>query len=150
MKGVIKVRSLESIDTLKQDLDVGVVRVPAIFVRTLAKRNSLVRISALDEDGCRRKSIVRIVRAHTGMGALLKNEIALQYDDRLELGIPSAGASRLIEVSVCHPWIGLPEFLFRHPSPLVRKETIFSLSLMVIGALVGFLLGLATSVGLSS
>ena len=143
MKGQLKVRSLEAIGTLSQDIDVGVIRVPGIFLKRHAKRNSLVRVSLIDEDGRRKKSIIRIVRAATGTKALLKNEIALQYDDRIELGIKQAGTIHTLEIEPVHDWFSVPKFLLGHPSPLVRRETAFAIALMIVGALVGFIIGLA-------
>ena len=135
-----RVFSLEKLGTLNQDLDVGVVRVPAVVMRSVAKRNSLVRISVM-EGSVRKKSLVRIIRAATGEGALKNNEIALQYDDRRTLGIPSVGSERTLEIKRVHEWTHLPAFLLRHSSPLVRREAAFGLVLMVLGAIAGFCLG---------
>jgi len=144
MKDQFKVRSLVSIGTLDRDIDVGVIRVPGTFLRKFSKRNSLVRVSLTSEDG-EKKSIVRIVRAATGNHALLKNEVALQYDDRRELGIKKAGTMHTLEIKTVNEWLALPKFLLGHPSPLVRREAVFAVSLMVVGALVGFLAGLSVS-----
>jgi hypothetical protein len=145
-EGDLKVRSIVSIGRIATDYDIGVVRVFGAFLRSYAHRNALVRISVLDDQGQESRSIVRIVRAATlGKGALKKDEIALQYDDRLELGVKKAGTIRRIRIRKINEWLGLPAFLIKHPSPLVRKETIFALAMMIIGALFGFLLGLAVS-----
>ncbi len=136
-----KVRSLETIGTLSTDFDVGVVRVSAAFLREHTKRNALLRISLVGEDGRKGKSIVRIVRAATGSNALRKYEVALQYDDRIELGIKKAGTTHRLEIEPVHRWLGLPYFLLGHPSPLVRKEAVFAIALMIIGAVIGFVAG---------
>lgn len=142
MRGQFKIHSLERIGTLSQDIDVGVVRVPGIFLKRYAKRNSLVRISMINDAGKKTKTIIRIVRAATGGKALRKNEIALQYDDRIELGIRKAGEMHTIEIESVSDWSGIWRFLLGHPSPLVRREVVFSIVLMIFGALVGFLIGL--------
>ena len=137
-----KVRSLEAIGTLSTDIDVGVIRVSGAFLRKNTKRNALLRISLVGEDGRKRKSIVRIVRAATGSRPLLKNEIALQYDDRIELGIRKAGTTHTLEIEPVHDWLGLPKFLLGHPSPLVRRESAFAIALMIVGAVIGFFAGM--------
>lgn len=144
MKDQFKVRSLEAIGTLDRDIDVGVIRVPGTFLRKFAKRNSLVKISLISESGDR-KTIIRIVRAATGSRALLKNEIALQYDDRRELGIKKAGTMHTLEIKAVNEWLALPTFLLGHPSPLVRREAAFAVALMFVGAVVGFVAGLSVS-----
>ena len=139
-----KVLSLEAIGTIEQDRDVGAIRVSGVILRKLGGRNSLVRVSLIDH-GRTRKSLIRIVRAATGERKLLKDEIALQYDDRRELGIKKAGASHTLRIEPVNQWLRLPEFLLRHSSPLVRREAAFSISLMVVGAVIGFLLGIFVS-----
>ena len=106
MKDQFKVRSIESIGALDRDIDVGVIRVPGTFLRKIAKRNSLARVSLISAGG-QKKSITRIVRAATGSGALLKNEVALQYDDRRELGIKKAGTIHTLEIKAVHEWFAL-------------------------------------------
>ena len=137
----LKVRSLESIGTLTQDLDVGVIRVSASLLQELSSRNSLVRISIF-EDGKASKPLVRIVRAATGKNALRENEIALQYDDRKLLGIKRANTLHRITITPVSDWVALPCFLLTHTSPLVRREAVFGLALMLVGVFLGFLLGL--------
>ena len=141
VKDEFKVRSLETIGTVSTDIDVGVVRVSGAFLRKNTKRNALVRISLVGEDGRKKKTIIRIVRAATGSRALGKNEIALQYDDRIELGIRKAGTTHTLEIEPVHDWMGLPKFLLGHPSPLVRKETAFAIALMIVGLVIGFVVG---------
>ena len=121
--------------------DVGVIRVSGAFLRKNTKRNALLRITLVDEDGRRKKSIVRIVRAATGRPALRENEIALQYDDRIELGIRKAGTTHTLEFKPVHDWLGLPIFLLGHPSPLVRREVAFAIALMIVGVVIGFVAG---------
>jgi len=135
-----KVRSLESIGTLDRDNDVGVVRVSAALMRRIGERNTLVRISILHRG--EKKSVVRIMRAATGTRALLKDEVALQYDDRRTLGIKQAGTAHELEISPVNEWLALPAFLLGHPSPLVKREAAFGLALMFVGAVLGFLVGL--------
>jgi hypothetical protein len=142
VRGDFKVRSLEGIGTPAQDMDIGVIRVPSAMLRKLGTRNSLVRVSLM-ENGRKKKSLIRIVRAATGARALLKNEVALQYDDRRELGIYRAGSTHTLVIEPVHEWLALPSFLLGHSSPLVRRETVFALALMVVGAIIGFIVGLA-------
>lgn len=146
VKDDFKVRSLESIGTESTDIDVGVVRVSGAFLSENTKRNALLRIALVGEDGQRKKSIVRIVRASTGRRALLKNEIALQYDDRIELGIRTVGTTHPLEIEPVHDWLGLglPIFLLGHPSPLVRREAVFAIILMILGGFIGFFIGAMT------
>ena len=148
MKGPLKVHSLEAIGTLNQDIDVGVIRVSGVFLKRHAKRNSLVRVSLIDKAGRKKKSIVRIVRAATGIKALLKNEIALQYDDRIELGIKQAGTVHTLEIEPVNDWLGIPKFLLGHPSPLVRRENIFAFASMVVGTLIGAIAGFIVGIAM--
>lgn len=97
----------------------------------------------LDELGRKKVSIVRIVRAATRKPALRTNEIALQYDNRVELGIKKAGTIHTLEIEPINDWLGLPRFLLGHPSPLVRMDAVFAIALMIVGALVGFVAGRA-------
>ncbi|MCY3876227.1 MAG: hypothetical protein OXF88_18295 [Rhodobacteraceae bacterium] len=136
LKGEFKVKSLEAIDTINQDLDVGVIRVSGCRLQELGSRNSLVRISTI-ENGPKAKSLIRIVRAKTGKLALQKNEIALQYDDRIALGINKADESRILSIKPVQQWLNLPCFLLFHTSPLVRKEAGFALALLVLGFFLG-------------
>lgn len=137
---VLKIRSLESIGTLKQDLNVGVIRVSASLLQELGSRNSLVRLSIL-KDGKASKSLVRIVRAATGKKALLRDEVALQYDDRQLLGVKRPGTLHSLSIRPVSNWAALPRFLLTHTSPLVRREAAFGLVLAVVGTIVGFILG---------
>ena len=141
VKGDFKVRSLEAIGTVNTDIDVGVVRVSGALLWRNTKRNALLRISLVGNDGRKKKSIVRFVRAATGSRALRMNEIALQYDDRIELGIRKAGTTHTLEIKPVHNWLGLPKLLLGHPSPLVRKEAAFAIALMIIGVVIGFFAG---------
>ena len=134
--------SLESLSTANQDLDVGVVRVSAHRLRCLGGRGSLVKIMRTDSK--KTKPIVRIIRAATGNGrALRHDQIALQYDDRLALGIKEIGAcySYNLELERVHDWFSLPKFLLGHSSPLVRKEAAFGIALMIVGVVLGAGLG---------
>jgi hypothetical protein len=147
-EGQLKVYSLTRIGTVESDHDVGVVRVSGSFLQKHARRNALVKICVLNNDGKEVGSIVRVARAATrGGNALSSDEIGLQYDDRLELGIKNAGTTHQFRIKQVGDYSGLPRFLLRHPSPLVRKEAIFALALMIvgvlIGALVGFVIGIA-------
>jgi hypothetical protein len=144
IKDKFRVRSLESIGTRETDFDLGVVRVSGALLRKLGKRNILLRISRFEKNGKSRKSIVRLVRAATGQRGLLKHEIALQYDDRAELGIRKAGTEHDIELTPISKWIGLPCFLLGHPSPLVRSETIFAIAIAIGALVIGYLLGVAS------
>lgn len=149
-----KVRSLESIGTLSLDIDVGVVRVSSSFLRKNSKRNSLVKITALDRLGKRKASIVRIARAATGSkvrnGKVLKkkalkhDEIALQYDDRLLLDIRKLGSTHTLTVEKISFVYGVPQFLFKHSSPLIRLQTYFAFALFAFGVIAGFMAGMVS------
>ena len=138
----ILMRSLEGIGTLDQDIDVGVIRVSGFLLRKLGSRNSLVRVSTV-ENGRRTKSLIRIVWAATGSRALRKDKGALQYDDRRELGIKQVDSIHAILIEPVCEWLALPSFLLSHASPLVRREAGFALVLMLAGAVSGFLVGFA-------
>ncbi|MDE0006066.1 MAG: hypothetical protein OXQ29_25525 [Rhodospirillaceae bacterium] len=137
IKGEFKVKSFEQIDTINQDFDVGVIRVAGCHLKDLGSRNALVRVSTT-ENG-RTMSLIRIVRAKTGKSKLSENEIALQYDDRLALGIKKAGEVRTLSIQPIYQWLHLPRFLLSHTSPLVRKEAGFALVLLFTGFLLGLL-----------
>ncbi|MBE0532131.1 MAG: hypothetical protein IH626_14965 [Rhodospirillales bacterium] len=141
IRGKFKICSLEAIGTLGMDGDVGVVRVSGYFLRTHTRRNAMLRITPVDAAGRKGKAIIRIVRAATGSKSLAKDEIALQYDDRIELGIKKAGTVQELEIRSVNEWTGLPMFLLRHTSPLVRREAAFAFALMGVGAFIGFLAG---------
>lgn len=135
------VQSLEKIGTIAQDLDQGVIRVAGSLLRELGGRNTLVKISVI-VGGRAEKSIVRILRAATGQSGLTADRVALQYDDRLFLGVDRAGEPCELSIRRVNEWTALPIFLLRHSSPLVRREAAFALALMISGAAVGFFLGL--------
>jgi hypothetical protein len=145
--GEVTVRSLESVGTWHSDIDMGVVRVAGALLAPSGGRNSLVRISMLDEDNSPGPSIVGIVRAATGAGgkraALTNDQIALQYDDRVKLGIKKVGTKHKMRIEAVNRWRGIPHFLLGHSSPLVRIQSLFAIALMILGAIVGFLAGLA-------
>lgn len=136
--GEFTIKSLEGIETINQDMDVGVVRVSSCRLQELGARNSLVRVSIIAENGSK-KSLIRIVRAKTGEKALKNYQIALQYDDRLALGIKNSDESRKLSIEPVREWLWLPSFLLWHTSPLVKKETRFALALLLLGFLLGFL-----------
>ena len=143
-EGKLKVHSLTRIGTLDSDHDVGVVRVSGAFLTKYTRRHSLLKICVLNDEGKEGRSIVRVARAATrGDKALGSDEIALQYDDRLELGIKDVGTAHKFRIKRVNDWLGLPQFLLGHPSPLIRKEAIFALALMIVGALIGFVIGIA-------
>lgn len=148
---IFAIHSLEKLNTVNQDLDVGVVRVSACLLRCLGGRGSLVKITPFEPTENTR-SIVRIIRAATGENALTKDQIALQYDDRLALGVKKVGACHKLKLKPVHNWLSLPKFLLGHPSPLVRKEAIFGIALMISGVVLGVVLGagLGFFVGLRS
>lgn len=135
IRGEFKVHSLESRGTLIQDGDVGVIRVPATMLSKVGGRNSLVKVSVVRDE--RSKSHIRIARALTGKHALRNDEVALQYDDRADLGIRDAGAVCTLVIKPVNEWLALPRFLLGHSSPLVRREAAFAMALMVLGAIVG-------------
>ena len=97
IKGECEVKSLEEIETINQDFDVGVIRVAGWHLKDLGSRNALVLIST-NENGRGAKSLIRIVRANTGRLALNKDQIALQYDDRLALGIEKLDERRTLSI----------------------------------------------------
>ena len=114
-----RIQSFEKTQTLTQDIDQGVIRVSGASLGELGGRNSLVRVSVI-EDGCVKKSIVRIVRAATGEGALTNEQVAMQYDDRVNLGIQNVGTTVDLKIEPVNEWLGLPQFLLGHSSPLNR------------------------------
>jgi len=142
VKGEFRVRSFECIDTINQDMDVGVIRVSGARLRELGGRNALVRVSVV-ECGVLGKSLIRIVRAKTGDKKrgrnLKKDEIALQYDDRLALGIETASERKNLLIEKISQWLALPCFLLYHTSPLVKREALFAIALLILGFMLGFL-----------
>ena len=145
-KKEFEIRSLTGVRTFNTDNDVGVVRVsPDYLSKASLKRNALVRISSFDEDNKKSNSIVRIVRPTSGKGTLKGNAIALQYDDRLELGITKVGETHTLEIKQVNDWWGLPCFLLGHASPLVRREAVFSVALMILGVVIGLVAGIITA-----
>ena len=71
VEGEFKVRSLEAIDTISQDADVGVIRVAGAHLKELGGRNAPVRVCVI-RNGQPVKSLVRIVMAMTTEPALEK------------------------------------------------------------------------------
>jgi hypothetical protein len=96
----------------------------------------------LDSVGQTSKSLVRIVRAATGAKHLAGDEIALQYEDRLTLGV-ELGSKQDLLLRPANEWIALPKFFLGHPSPFERRTAVFSLALTIAGTVIGFLAGLA-------
>ena len=135
-----KVRSLESIGTISQDVDVGVVRVAGTRLQELGARNAPVRVSTMKR-GRPEKSLVRIAGAKTTEPPLKTDEIALQHDDRQALGIGSAAEQRGIPVEEVRQFSALPRFLLSHASPLVKKEACLAVASMTVGALAGGVAG---------
>ncbi len=138
VEGEFKVQSLEEIDTFNQDLDVGVIRVAGPRLQELGGLSALVRVSTI-RNRRRVKSLIRIVRAKTTKPTLAMDEIALQYDDRLELGIKSVGERHELSIKRVRQWPALPCFLLLHTSPLIKKEAAFAIALLFVGFLLGFL-----------
>ena len=66
-----KVGSLEAIDTIRQDADVGVIRVAGAHLEELGGLNALVRVCVI-WNGRPVRSLVRIVTAKTTEPALEK------------------------------------------------------------------------------
>jgi hypothetical protein len=131
------VKSLTSIKKIDQDSDIGVVRVSTSFITKHAKRNALLKITNMDCIDSKAKSIVRIARAYT----LKENEIALQYDDRLKLGINKAGDVHRLQINQVNILRGLLPFLWNHTSPLVHLQTALAVFLFIFGLAIGYLLG---------
>ena len=142
VEGEFKVRSLEAIDTIGQDADVGVIRVAGVHLKELGGRNALVRVSVI-RDGKPAKSLVRIVRAKTTEPALKTGEIALQYDDRLALGINRAGQQQNVLIEQVRAWQFLSRlrFLLSHTSPLVKRQTGFAIAVLIVGVIAALILG---------
>jgi hypothetical protein len=132
-----KVQSLEGIGTDHIDLDKGVIRVSKNTLRELGGRNSLVRIT--NSSGA---TMVRSVRAKTGQNALSDNQIALQYEDRLHIGVKDAGTEFELTIERINPVLGIIAFNWNHTSPLIRLQTAFAFWTSVVSLIVGFLLGL--------
>jgi hypothetical protein len=159
IKEKFEVCALEKLGTTDQDIDQGVIRVAGSKLSKLGGRNALVKITVVQKGESPKqeqepklepkskskpkpKPIIRIVRAATGEGGLSGQQIALQYDDRNMLGITSLREEYEIKIEPVSEWLGLPGFLLGHSSPLVRKEAVFGLALMFVGAVVGFIFGI--------
>ena len=140
VEGEFKVRSLEAIDTIGQDADVGVIRVVGAHLKELGGRNALVRVCVV-RNGRPVKSLVRIVRAKTTEPALKSYEIALRHEDRLAPGISRVGELERLAIKKAWQCPALVCFLLFHTSPLVKKETCIAVTLLILGAIEGFLLG---------
>lgn len=131
------VKSLEGIGTDHIDLDKGVVRVSQKTLKELGERNSLVKIT--NSSGA---TIVRIVRAKTGRNALSDNQIALQYEDRLHIGVKDAGTEIELTIERINSFLGIIAFNWNHTSTLIRLQTAFTFWTSVVSLMFGFLLGL--------
>lgn len=132
---MITLRSFHDINTHPQDIDTGVVRLPQNMAH-IANRGDLVRLTT--KDG---KSIVRIVRYGTGSTRLGDDEIAIQYDDRVELGLRRVDACELTITKVSD-WGGLYHFFKTHPAPLVRLEARLSWMMLLLGSVLGAVAGI--------
>lgn len=135
LKATFKVKSLESVQRLATDYDVGIVRISGNQLSNHFKRNSFVRIQTCGKGD--RKKITRIARALTGVDALKNDEIALQYDDRLALGIPNAGDRAELELISKPQWRAIWAYCSNHPSPVIKAQFWLSIALAVLGVLVG-------------
>lgn len=158
----MKVKSFQYTGTLESDRDVGAIRINGMRLSQLknagepSARNVLVRVTKI-QDGKRGPSIVRIARAATPSKtkvatdpdfrkALNSDEIAMQYDDRIILGIKDAGSTyELIVERHPFPVIGYWNYLWNHSSPLVRITFFMSLLSGALGALIGAILGIVTA-----
>lgn len=127
--------SFKDIDTHPQDIDSGVIRLPQDLLPD-AKRGDLVKITT--ENG---KSIVRIVRRGMGSSKLEDNQVAMQYDDRVELGLRRTPEANLT-ITKISDWLGLYRFFKTHPAPLVRLEARLSWVMLFLGTALGALVGI--------
>lgn len=140
LKRNFRVKSLESVGKLATDYDVGIVRISGNQLSNNFERNSYVKIQMCGEGT--NKKITRIVRALTGEGALKNDEIALQYDDRLALGVSNAGESVELKLTKIPAWRAIWSYCSNHPSPLIKAQFWLSVILALLGILVGAPLGL--------
>ena len=127
--------SFHEIGTHAQDLDEGVVRLGRDFALPV-KRGQLVRIQSKKTG----KAIVRVVRRGVGKSHLDVNQIAMQYDDKVLLGL-SRDKKAELEFKVLGNYIGILRFFRTHPSPLIRLEAMLAWIMLVLGSLIGGILG---------
>lgn len=136
--GEFKIRSLTAIKVPKADYDSGIIRVPNKWISNYFPRGSLVKIKHQPESGGKAIKLTRIVR---GSRRLKDDEIALQYDDRLELGLSRAGKTLKLEIKSVNIPLGVFPFLFKHTSPVTRYQTWLRLGLMLVSIFLGFVIG---------
>jgi hypothetical protein len=128
--------SFNAIGTEGQDMDRGIVRLPVDFMKDDLKRSDLVEISV---PGKKRK-IVRLVRRGAGENGLDNNQMALQYDDLVELGLRGKDHAQL-RVRKISGWRAIVTFFQTHPSPLARMEAKLAYLTLVLGVLIGIPVG---------
>jgi hypothetical protein len=138
VKESFKIQSLEYAETELVDIDKGIIRVSSTVHRALGERNTLVRVSNVNG-----RSIVRLMRSCTRKKPFEDRQIALQYEDRRELGIPSAGSVCELKIERINFVLGVIAFNFLHTSHLVRLQAWLSLILPIAFGLIGWLLGAA-------
>ena len=129
--------------TLERDGVEGVVRIPISDLKYQSRRNSFVSIIASDSSG---KELGRLVRIVRGIPPELTpnapvGSIAIDYDDRVALGIGSLSADYIIEIKFRNAIYGALPYLWNHRSPTTRAEARVSLVLFLLGILVGILPG---------
>ena len=96
----LKVRSLESIGTVAQDYDVGVIRVSAGLLQELESRNSLVRVSIFEngKPTTYRKVPAQAAEEYEKLG--LKNGDVITRIDGENVVSSSDGINRLKKMAV--------------------------------------------------
>jgi hypothetical protein len=135
--GHTRLVSFFDLGTDAQDNDTGVVRIGRDALK-FAKRGTMVRLTNKDTN----QSIVRIIRRGVGPSHLAPNEIALQYDDRVALGLEGRADFARLDIVVLRPWQGIFTFFATHPSPLVRLEARLAWVMLILGTLLGALVGI--------
>lgn len=131
-----EILSFSAIGTEAQDMDRGIARLPVDFMKDDLKRSDLVEIST---PGKKRK-IVRLVRRGAGENPLEDNQMALQYDDLVELGLRGKEHSEL-RVRKIKGWRAIVTFFQTHPSPMARMEAKLAYLTLALGVLIGIPLG---------
>jgi hypothetical protein len=157
--GSFKIRSFDYMETLRTDQDNGVIRISKRTFDMLAKakngtlRNSFLKITVFGAQG-ERKSLVRIVRASISpefmktrpkadlRKPLLDDEIGLQYDDRVSLGVINAGEIRSIELKQVNYLTNFLSFALTHTSPSIRVNAMLSILMLLLSVIAGALVSL--------
>lgn len=124
-----KAVSFDVIGTKAQDNDKGVVRLP-LNVFPDIKRGDIIRIRGP------KGAIVRLVRRIPPAAAVCSHTIGLQYEDRKLLGANTPDTTSLT-FSKPIPVLGITQFFFNHPDPLLRMTWLLEWKHLVLGFVLG-------------